>query len=112
MKTPFTEAQFFQVIKDYNEAFFPVQIILLLLGLATLVMLHSRTKGRDRFITLSLGILWLWIGVAYHLVHFTEINNAAWGFGVYQDYLLIISAIITVFYVLRDRKRDMQKAEA
>jgi hypothetical protein len=44
-----------------------------------------------------LGFLWLWIGVVYHLIHFTSINNAAYIFGVLfilQGFIFIYAGIV------------------
>ena len=81
MKTPFTTEQFFKVFEQYNSAVFPIQIILLVLGIAALLLIHSRKEYRNRLIGGLVGILWLWIGVVYHLSFFTSINKAAYGFG-------------------------------
>jgi hypothetical protein len=90
MSLPFTTEQFFNVIENYNVSFFPVQVILLFLGVIALLILHSARSYKSRFIGGLLGILWLWTGIAYHLVWFTEINKAAWGFG----FLFIIQGIL------------------
>ncbi len=82
MDMPFTTEQFFEIIAKYNSAMFPAQIILLLLGAASIALLHSKMEMRNRLIGLFLGVLWLWAGAAYHLACFTIINKAAWGFGV------------------------------
>ena len=81
MNIPFTTEAFFQVIENYNLVFFPVQIILLLLGVIAIFLLHSERPNKSRFIGGFLGILWLWTGIAYHLALFTTINKAAYGFG-------------------------------
>jgi len=60
---------------------FPFQLIILLLGIACLFLLHSKLLAKDKLIGLYLGILWIWIGVAYHLAFFTVINKAAFIFG-------------------------------
>lgn len=81
MKTPFTTEQFFAIIEKYNSSVFPVQLVLLLLGLVAVIFIHSKKTGLNRSIGGFLGLVWIWAGIAYHLSFFTEINKAAWGFG-------------------------------
>ena len=97
MDIPFTTKQFFQVIIEYNSALFPVQIIILLAGLLSLLSLHSKKKSKDLIIGGFLGLLWIWIGIAYHLVHFTKINIAAYIFGfvfILQGFLFLIETFL------------------
>lgn len=81
MKTPFTTEQFFNVFEKYNSTLFPSQLIILLLGIAGLFLLHSNNANKNKLIGGFLGVLWLWMGIAYHFVFFTEINKAAFVFG-------------------------------
>jgi len=82
MKTPFTTEEFFSVFEKYNHSIFPVQIILFLLCVLALIMIGSKIKQKDKFVAAILAILWLWIGIVYHVAFFTGINNVAYGFGV------------------------------
>ena len=81
MKLPFTTEQFFNVIEKYNLTMFPFQLIFLLLGIVCLILLHTKLSAKDKLIGTYLGVLWIWIGVAYHLAFFTAINKAAFLFG-------------------------------
>lgn len=98
MNIPFTTEQFFEVIKNYNTSFFPVQLILLIAGGAALIFARSPKEISNRIIVVFLGVLWIWIGIAYHIVHFTSINKAAYGFGalfILQGLLFLTDAFIT-----------------
>ena len=81
MKTPFTTDQFFSVFEKYNHTIFPVQIILVLLVVFALIVIGSTIKQKDKFVTAILGVLWLWVGIGYHIAFFSGINNVAYGFG-------------------------------
>jgi hypothetical protein len=81
MKTPFTTEQFFEIIEKYNVSVFPVQLVLLTLGIIAVFLLHSKNKNSNILIAGFLGLLWLWIGIVYHISFFTEINKAAYAFG-------------------------------
>jgi hypothetical protein len=80
MNFPFTSEQFLDVFKAYNLALWPAQIFLVVLALAAIFLAVYKTKFSDRVITLALTFYWLWIGIVYHLIFFTKINKAAYGF--------------------------------
>lgn len=82
MKTPFTTDQFFSVFEKYNHAIFPVQIVLFLLTILALIAIGSKIKQKDKFVAGILGVLWLWMGIGYHIAFFSGINNVAYGFGL------------------------------
>src|SRR5687768_8772569 len=77
---PFSTEQFLQVFQDYNGAVFPFQAVLIAMALLTAVLAASRTSASSKIVSLFLGFLWLWMGVAYHLLFFSEINPAAFLF--------------------------------
>ncbi len=97
MKIPFTTEQFFNIIEKYNSTLFPFQIVILLLGIVCLLIFHTKSAARNQLIGSYLGILWIWIGIAYHLVFFTVINKAAFLFGgifILQGLLILHSTLI------------------
>ena len=97
MKLPFTTEQFFNVIEKYNSTLFPFQIVILLLGIVCLFLFHSKSTARNQLIGSYLGILWIWIGITYHLVFFTVINKAAFLFGgifILQGLLILHSTLV------------------
>jgi len=81
MKVPFTIDQFFNVFENYNSELFPVQLLILLLGLIALVFVHKKKSSTNILIGGFLGLLWIWIGAVYHLMFFTAINKPAFVFG-------------------------------
>jgi hypothetical protein len=81
MKTPIITDQFFSVFEKYNHAIFPVQIVLFLLTILALIAIGSKIKQKDKFVAGILGVLWLWIGIGYHIAFFSGINKVAYGFG-------------------------------
>lgn len=98
MKTPFTTEQFFSVFEKYNSAIFPFQLIILLLGFIGLLLIHSKNPLKNKIIGSFLGMLWIWIGFAYHIAFFTEINDAALVFGVIfilQGLLILYNTLVT-----------------
>lgn len=78
---PFTVDQFLQVFVDYNQAIWPAQLFVYLLGVVALLLIIKKRKTTDIFVNLILGAFWLWMGVVYHITFFSEINVAAYLFG-------------------------------
>lgn len=81
MKTPFTTEQFFLVFEHYNLKIFPAQLIIVILGIAALLLVHSKNRYKNKLIGCYLGLLWIWTGLVYHIVFFSGINKAAYVFG-------------------------------
>ncbi len=98
MKIPFTIAQFLDVFEKYNLSIWPMQIVLNLFGIAAIVLAVKKASYSDRVIAIILALLWLWSGVVYHLVYFTTINKAAYGFAVVY---ILQGMMFVVFGVLK-----------
>lgn len=78
----FTPEVFFSLFEQYNRAIWPGQIVAYGLGFIVLIFAFRSFPGRDRIIGAVLAFAWLWIGVAYHLLYFTQINFIAPAFAV------------------------------
>jgi hypothetical protein len=79
---PFTAAEFFDVFRRYNEAVWPLQLLLVAAGLVVVVLALRSHPDTGRIAMLVMALLWLWMGVVYHLAFFRRINPAASLFGV------------------------------
>ncbi len=96
ISVPFTADEFFRVFEAYNRSVWPAQLLLLAAALAALSGPLRRAR-RDRWVPAILGGLWLWAGVAYHILHFSAINGAAVVFGalfVVQGALLLVWGVV------------------
>ncbi len=96
MKTPFTIEEFFEIFEKYNTTVFPSQLVILLLGVLSLVMLHTRLSSKNKIIGGILGLIWIWIGLVYHILFFTEINKVAYAFGglfIIEGILIIMNSL-------------------
>lgn len=93
MNLPFTTAQFFNVFAQYNQAVWPMQIVLLLLAIAIVIIMLRPISATNRLISAVLALFWAWMAIAYHFVFFTTINLAAWLFGG----LFLIAAFLFVW---------------
>ncbi len=81
MKIPFTVEQFMDVFKNYNNAVFPMQIVLYLFALAAIYSTFKKISWSDKIISSILSFFWLWMGIVYQLIFFTTINKTAYLFG-------------------------------
>jgi hypothetical protein len=83
MKIPFTFEQFFDIFGTYNTAIWPAQVVAYILGLITLGLALRENKLSSRIISGILALFWIWMGVFYHIFHFSVINPAARIFGLF-----------------------------
>jgi len=93
MKIPFTIEQFLDVFKNYNLSVWPMQMILYLFAFVVIIISIRKNNYSNRIIAIILSILWLWMGIIYHLVNFSSINKAAYIFG----FVYIIQALLFLF---------------
>ncbi|MCF7800315.1 DUF6064 family protein [Candidatus Babeliales bacterium] len=99
MALPFTIEQFLGTIQQYNLSVFPMQIVLLLLGIASIFLVFKQIKNNNKIIPGILAFFWIWIGIVYHLIFFTSINKAAYLFGD----LFIIQGLLFLFVGFKDK---------
>lgn len=81
MDLPFSLADFLNVFKDYNHSIFPLQIVFYFAAFLCIYFLFAGNKNATRIISIALAFFWLWMGVVYHIIFFSEINKAAYIFG-------------------------------
>jgi hypothetical protein len=109
MKLPFTSEDFFRIFKEYNLAIYPSQFILLGLALLAIIVIARRWRTSGQIVFGALAILWLWMGVVYHWMHFAQVNKAAYVFGagfVAQGLLFLYEALAKkrAFAIKRDAR--------
>lgn len=90
---PFTRDEFIAVFSTYNGDVWPVQAVAYLLGLLVVAALWRPSAKASRVAAAALGAMWAWTGVAYHALHFSAINNAAWAFGA----LFVVQGVALVW---------------
>ncbi len=101
---PFTEEQFFSVFAEYNQAVWPAQWVLTAAALGIVLLSTSRAAWKDRAVCLLLAGLWAWMGIAYHLLHFSRINSAAFAFGA----LYLVEAALFAWWALAGRPLELR----
>ena len=80
---PFTHAQFVFVFALYNGVIWPLQWVAQAVGIGMVALLWTPSTSRGRIGLLLLAAMWLWTGLAYHVVFFSLINPAATLFGMF-----------------------------
>ena len=81
MRIPFTSDEFLGVFAAYNQAVWPLPLIFAIAAiLSVLIVLKNDTRSQW-IVPGLLSVLWVWMGVVYHLTFFTSINPAAYVFG-------------------------------
>jgi len=97
MNMPFSSKEFIQVIVTYNQAVWPIQIVLTFIAFLSLMLIWKKNEARSQIASGILGGYWIWMGIVYHWIHFTSINKAAWVFGglfLLQGALFIYDAVV------------------
>lgn len=79
---PFTVDQFLLVFEEYNRSIWPAQVIAYAAGMVLVVLAIRNGRSNSRVINRVLALLWIWMGVVYHIAFFTSINTAAYIFGI------------------------------
>src|SRR6476661_356140 len=100
MVLPFTVEQFLDVFERYNLAIWPLQLFFYVLGLIVIAFAFRPWRSAGRVISSILGLMWLWMGIVYHLLFFREINPLATMFGVL---FIVQGAIWLALGVMRTR---------
>ncbi len=96
---PFSTDVFLYLFEQYNRAIWPAQPIAYALGLLALIAAVKPFAGSSRLIWTLLALAWLWNGIAYHLMHFTQINFWAYGFAA----LFVVQGLLFAWTALRSR---------
>ena len=93
MKLPFTVEQFLEIFKNYNQAVYPMQIIFYLLAALVVFLSVKSITNASKIINSILAFLWLWMGIVYHLLYFSQVNKAAYLFGI----IFIIQGLLFLY---------------
>lgn len=82
MQLPFDREQFMAMFATYNEAIFPAQVLAYALAVLTLWFCFRPARASDKVIGGLLALFWLWNGIVFQWMHFSQINPTARMFGV------------------------------
>jgi hypothetical protein len=98
---PFSRDAFFDAFATYNDAFWPLA---LMLWVATLIAftLHPSERATTGGVFGLLAIQWAWSGLAYHAAIFSDINPAAWLFAA----LFVTQAGLLAWHGVEDQRLE------
>lgn len=100
MEMPFSREEFLNVFGQYNSDVWPIQVAFYVLAIIVLIVLFLNHSRKDIIINLVLSFFWLWMGIVYHMIYFSEINPLAPAFGA----LFVIQALIFGYFgIVRSR---------
>jgi hypothetical protein len=94
---PFDTRQFLDVFASYNGTVFPMQILLLIAALLAVRLSVNGDRASSKAAAGVLAFFWVWTGLVYHLLFFSEINGAAFAFGAFsilQGAIFLYSGVI------------------
>ena len=94
MSLPFTERQFLEVFRMFNEAIWPLQVIAICVAALVIFLSLLRRGSPSREVLVSLAVMWVVNGIGYHWVFFSPINPAAFAFGG----LFVVQAVLFAIY--------------
>lgn len=98
MHLPFSEEQFLRVFAEYNRAVWPAQLLLYAAAVTALLLAAKKSKHSGRVVAATPALLWLWMGVVYHVLFFAAINKAAHLFGA----CFVVEALLFFALALRE----------
>jgi hypothetical protein len=78
---PFTVEQFYGVFVEYNNAVWPMQFVLYMVGFGTVLLLLRARAAESRIIAGVLALLWVWAAATYCFMFFTDISRSGWVIG-------------------------------
>jgi hypothetical protein len=81
---PFSTHQFLDVFASYNGSVFPMQIVLLVAALIAIRLSINGDRASSKTVAGLLAFFWLWTGLVYHFLFFSDINTAAFAFGAFS----------------------------
>lgn len=106
---PFTEAEFFEVFRLYNDAIWPLPVLAYLPGFVALFLLCAGTRAATLAIAFILAAMWAVNAVGYHWMFFSRVNPLA---TVFAAVFLLQSALLAALPLLDARFRFRLRRQA
>jgi hypothetical protein len=93
---PFTADTYLSLFETYNRTIWPAQVVACGLGILAVILTLRPLAAGGRISFAVLSAFWLWNGIAYHLMHFFQINFAALGFAALFTFQGVLFAAIAI----------------
>ncbi|NOR39164.1 MAG: hypothetical protein GQ580_06220 [Candidatus Thorarchaeota archaeon] len=100
--------EFFDLFTSYNEMYLVVIILTYVLAIIALFMAYRKNDYSNRFISLTLTFLWLWIGLVYGILVFGPVPTVMAGIEypgtwyLFGGVFVIHGIILLYFGVIKD----------
>jgi hypothetical protein len=104
LSLPFTTEQFLDVFRRYNEAVWPAQWALVAIAVAAVAFCTFGGMHTGRWVSTILALLWLWMGIVYHLAFFATINGAALLFAL----VFVAQSALFAWFAVRARQLEFK----
>lgn len=78
----FTLQEFLDMIAGYNMAVWPLPLVTYALGIAALLFARSNRAYASKVVAAVLAFFWLWVGIVFNGIVFSELSNTAVVFAV------------------------------
>src|SRR5688500_19845101 len=105
MQMPFTVEQCLNVFRDYTEAVWPAQWLLILLAFAAVGFSLRGRVADNRQVNAILAFLWLWVASGYHFAFFRRATGAAIVFAVF----LAVQGVLFAWFEWRQGRLDYRQ---
>lgn len=107
---PFTPEVYWRLLERVNEAFWPLQLLTVVLGLAAILF---ALRGHARVALLLAAPAWVSSGVIFHLMYYAELNWIAPWFGwAFIVQALVLVLIATFCEVSKPKRRPGRATSA
>jgi hypothetical protein len=95
--------EFFALIELYNVTYWPMHVVTFLLGVSAVILTLKRAVYSDRIISAILASLWLWSGIVFFMIFFSDMTITLFGFTppgfpYVSGALFIIQSILFLYF--------------
>ena len=95
--------QFFELIKSYNDTFWPLIVLTYLLGIIAIYLAYKKSELSNKIISGILAFFWIWSGLIFWIVTFgpypfSMFNISIPGIWVVLGIAFIIQGCLFIFY--------------
>ncbi|MHA2389315.1 MAG: DUF6064 family protein, partial [Candidatus Hodarchaeales archaeon] len=95
--------QFFELIRTYNNTFWPLIWITYLLGFIVFYYSYNKTESSDKLISGFLALLWIWVGMIFWIGTFGPFPFSIFGLTFTGNWILlgimfIIQGCLFIYY--------------
>jgi hypothetical protein len=101
---PYSVDELYAMYAAYNQALGVWQVVAYLPAIAAVIFAIVGKKSAGVWISLFLGLLWIWVGLVYHLMFFAEINTPAY----YYAAGFVVQGILILWAGVKEKNLQYQ----